>query len=233
MEEKTFSALIERAKQVVQNLDWQIYHTPENLILFLIGEVAELGEYCQWLSKDEIIQGGFDIVVAEEIADVIKNVLYLANTLPLVESLELILIEKIKLDEIECPVAAKFRSKSRYELTKDEPKITHPLPTGSLVVIPPVSDIQAKSLAFNKDRKWEESYCPAILALSIAVKSGYIATYYQRRSKSKKKHSYEQIVWLLADILLDALRLYELLGINNAYEIIKIKFDKDEKRFKE
>ncbi|MGH7450546.1 MAG: hypothetical protein ACRENG_04335, partial [bacterium] len=104
MESETFSALSARAKEVVRNLDWQVYHTPENLTLFLVGEAAELGEYCQWLSKAEINQHELAVAVSEEIADVIKSVLYMANALPLSISLETVLTKKLELDEAEYPV---------------------------------------------------------------------------------------------------------------------------------
>lgn len=65
----------------MQNLRWQTYHTPENLILFLLGEVAEVGEYCQWLSPSEVRRLGLLRKLSEEIIDVIKNILYLGNVL--------------------------------------------------------------------------------------------------------------------------------------------------------
>jgi NTP pyrophosphatase (non-canonical NTP hydrolase) len=232
MESETFSALGERARQVVQSLNWQIYHTPENLTLFLLGEAAELGEYCQWLSKAEIEQLCLADALSEEIADVIKSVLYLANTLPLAVHLESVLIQKLQFDAEAYPIK-KYRDKSRYQVRKTERrKGKIPLvPEDSPSDIPPIATIQRMAWQFVQERAWEQFYDPASLALAIAVKSGEVATCYQRRPKPIK-FAYERMIWALADILLNAMRLCEFMDIQNIFQIVREKLDKDEKRFR-
>lgn len=230
----TFSVLRERAKEIMENLNWQNYHTQENLVLFLLGESAELGEYCQWLSKKDInCRKELKNAVSEEIADVIKNVLYLANSIQLVSNLEELIIRKLELDRYKYPVK-KFKGKSRYQVVKriKRQKRKPPLiPGKKLQNIPLITDLQKRAWKFAKDRKWQRFYSPKSLALAIAVKSGEIAICYQRRP-STIQFSHERTIWALADILISALRLYEFLGVHDIFQIVLKKLNSDEKRFR-
>lgn len=229
---ETFSALRVRAKDIVRNLNWQVYHTPENLTLFLVGEAAELGEYCQWLSTIEINQHDLTVAVSDEIADVIKSVLYLANVLPLAISLETLLIKKLELDETEYPIE-KFKGKSRYQIVKNERRKNElsPIPEDSLPYTPSIAEIQRSAWIFVKNREWDRFYSPASIALAITVKSGEVATCFQRRPKPIRS-PYERLIWALADILLNAIRLCELMDIQDAFQMVRAKLDNDEKRFR-
>ena len=194
---ETFAALSHRARGLVNRVGWQVYHTPENLTLFLLGEAAELGEYCQWLSEDEIREPRFIEGVSAEIADVIKNVLYLTNVLPLTVSLEALISEKIRLDEEKYPLEGSQDSRFQVEERERRKKNPPPLPQREPETAPSVADIQRMSWEFVTRRGWQEFYTPASLALSIAIKSGEVATCYQRRHKPIL-FSYERLMWALA-----------------------------------
>ena len=229
---ETFSDLAQSARKMVQTLDWQTYHTPENLTLFLAGEASELGEYCQWLTKEEITRLGKSSAVEEEIADVIKSILFLANVVLPGISLETLVLRKLTLDAREYSVR-KFRGKSRYYgHGKERRKGTaRPIPTRDVKPAPTVSRLQTKAWKFVEDRRWETYYTPASLALAISVKSGEIATSYQRRLKPTKD-PYKRCIWAMADVLINALRLCTLMGISDPYDMVLKKLRKDAGRFK-
>lgn len=206
----TFSALSDMAREIVRALNWQVYHTPENLTLFLLGEVAEVGEYCQWLTLTKIESLQLRDTVGAEVADVAKNVLYLANILPLGSPLEIetLLSWKLKLDEDEYS-PQEFWKRSRYEVKDSEGNIREerrkrkpmpPLPPNvQTLPVLTVQEIQRKAWQFVLDRGWEEFHTPSSVALALAVKSGEVATCYQRRPKPIE-YAFERMIIALADV---------------------------------
>jgi NTP pyrophosphatase (non-canonical NTP hydrolase) len=229
---KTLSSLAGIGREVVHEADWELYHTPENITLFLLGEVGEVGEYCQWLSKEALKAHGLLEDVTEEIADVIKNVLFLVNVLPLKVSIERLLVRKLELDAEEYP-ASMFKGKSRYEVEDEERRKQGipVLPEVELEALPIVEEIQARAWTFVVERDWQQYYGTANLALAMAVKSGEVATTYQRRAGEPTESPYETMIWALADILLTALRLCSYLDVENTYDLVLGKLEKDRERF--
>lgn len=63
--------------------DWGKFHSPKNLAMALVVEVAELAEHFQWLSSDESKSFPYTelTLVGEEIADVFIYLLYLSDAL--------------------------------------------------------------------------------------------------------------------------------------------------------
>jgi NTP pyrophosphatase (non-canonical NTP hydrolase) len=229
---KTFSLLATIGREVVREADWELYHTPENITLFLLGEVGEVGEYCQWLSKEALEAQGLLEDVTEEIADVIKNVLFLANVLPLHVSLERLIVRKLELDKEAYPVSL-FKGKSRYEVEEEERRKqgVPALPEDELDELPTLEDLQSRAWSFVRERDWQQYYGAANLALALAVKSGEVATTYQRRAGEPTESPYETMIWALADILLTALRLCSYLDVENTYDLVLAKLEKDRERF--
>ncbi len=60
-----------RHKKFVAERNWQKHQSPKNLVMALTGEVGELVEHFQWLSREESwqVSGGKKEAVAEELAD--------------------------------------------------------------------------------------------------------------------------------------------------------------------
>ena len=52
----TFTDICIKCQSMVEKLNWQTYHTPENLSSILIGEIGELSELCVWLTKEQITE---------------------------------------------------------------------------------------------------------------------------------------------------------------------------------
>lgn len=51
--ETDFERLKERVRQFVSERDWGQFHSPKNLSMALIVEVAELVEHFQWLTEEQ------------------------------------------------------------------------------------------------------------------------------------------------------------------------------------
>jgi NTP pyrophosphatase (non-canonical NTP hydrolase) len=228
----TLSHLRARAKKVVRILGWEIYHTPENLTFFLIGEAAELGELCQWVTRDEIrtIPGLLDCV-QEEIADVVKCVLYLTEAIRPPTHLENLILSKLKIDEKNFPVGL-FKGKSKYEIInpKTKKESIPDIPKGGRLRRISTGQIQKRAWKLVTDRDWEKFYTPASLALAISKNCGEVATCYQRRIKPVKC-LYQRTVWALADVLINIMRLCEYLEISDIHPLVLKKLEADEKRF--
>jgi dCTP diphosphatase len=50
---KTFEQLRDDLRQFAAERDWDQFHSPKNLSMALIAEVAELVEHFQWLSEEQ------------------------------------------------------------------------------------------------------------------------------------------------------------------------------------
>lgn len=53
MPEDTFEQLKVRLRQFATERDWDQFHSPKNLSMALIAEVAELVEHFQWLTEEQ------------------------------------------------------------------------------------------------------------------------------------------------------------------------------------
>ncbi|MFC1635542.1 hypothetical protein ACFL5Z_11930 [Planctomycetota bacterium] len=232
MEVHSFSRLRARSTEVVQDLGWEIYNTPENNTLFLIGEAAELAELCQWVTKEEITtQLGLLACVREEIGDVVKCVLNLVEAIRLPTHLETVILEKLRQDEENFPVNL-FEGKSKYQVINPKrKKETFPdIPRGGRQPRISTGKLQERAWKLVQDRDWEKFYTPASLALAIFKSCGEVATCYQWRVKSMKR-PYQRTVWALADILINVMRLCEYLKVGDVYDVVLNKLEADGKRF--
>jgi NTP pyrophosphatase (non-canonical NTP hydrolase) len=230
-QQKTFSCLRKRAKEVVDNLRWARYHTPDNLSLFLIGEVAEFGEHCQWASFEQMQEKDMFSFVCEEMADIVKCVIYLTNALELEVAIEKLLINKI---EVESQIYTLSKAKKisnyltnnqYYNLNYYAEVFTKEQSTNIQLI-----DIQGMVWNFVSKQELEHIYNPTNLALAIAIKGGQIATCYQNRVV-QAQNDRRQVFLALADILISVMLFSEYLAIKDLDMIIWNKFNKDEDRY--
>jgi NTP pyrophosphatase (non-canonical NTP hydrolase) len=228
--EDTLDELGKQAKILVQKAGWEIYHTPENLVLFLVGEAAELGEYSQWLTEEKIDELNLTVPLLDELADVIKNVIYLHNVLPL-PPLDKLIFRKIEFDEIEYE-PKEFEGKSRYEMRLKERRKGIIPEIGELNDLQSLSfiELQEKCWSFVIKRNWELFYNPASLALAISVKAGEIATCFQRRPKPLEQ-PFDRVAWAMADVLINCFRYSSIFRCENLFQRIADKFAEDTSRF--
>jgi NTP pyrophosphatase (non-canonical NTP hydrolase) len=110
----TLAQLREIARRFVDDRDWQQFHSPKNLSMSMIVEAAELMEHFQWIDDAESRRVADDpqkfAKVREELADVLLNVLVMANELDL--DLSEALREKMLKNEAKYPAEL---SRGRYE----------------------------------------------------------------------------------------------------------------------
>jgi len=75
----------QKLRAFAQERDWDVYHTPKNLVMALTGEVGELAEIFQWLSPDEaaaiMTTPRQAENVRDELADILTYVLRLSDIL--------------------------------------------------------------------------------------------------------------------------------------------------------
>ena len=70
--------LIQQVRAFRRERDWEQYHSPKNLVMALVVEVAELAEHFQWLTQEQsrtLPSERLD-AIRQEIGDVL---IYLAN----------------------------------------------------------------------------------------------------------------------------------------------------------
>ena len=84
-EQTSVQQLRQQVQTFVDQRQWNRYHTPRNLVMALVVEVAELMELFQWRTDQEAArimeQPQVAEAVQDELADVLCYVLALANTL--------------------------------------------------------------------------------------------------------------------------------------------------------
>jgi NTP pyrophosphatase (non-canonical NTP hydrolase) len=230
---KTFSNLRKDCYELVEKLNWQTYHTPENLASILVGEVGELAELCVWLTKEQIIEKkSLNKNVTEELADVVKATLYLFNSLHLDLSLETLVSRKLEYEDIRYPIA-EFKGLSKYEkLTVDEEKKTKTLalPKKNIRKIYTIDELESWAWDNSRGRSWDTYYTPASLCLGIFEDCSKIYTSFQRRTNKLDK-PFEKLVWAISGILILTLRMHTFLGLADYYGIVEKKLKKDLKRF--
>lgn len=76
-------ALKLRLRQFAETRDWDQFHSPKNLSMALIAEVAELVEHFQWLTEEESAKLPHDKAaeVTQELADILIYLIRLADKL--------------------------------------------------------------------------------------------------------------------------------------------------------
>ncbi len=229
---KTLSNLQVEAKELVKRLDWQSYHTPENLLLFLFSEVSELGEYCTWTRIDDLKQSPMYGMVKEEVADVFKGIIFVLNSIQYKTPIETLIRHKIELDEKEYPKKL-YDGKHRYEVKIDTRTYGDSLQNLKSITtdFKAIKEIQADVWEFSQQRDWVKFYTPASLVLALAVKVGQVAVAYQKRQKPKENME-EYAVFAMTSAIITLLRFCTLVGIEDVYDITLAKIQKDEGRFK-
>lgn len=69
------NALQATLRQFAAERDWQAFHTPKNLAMALMIEAAELAEIFQWMTPEQSQAAHTDLVLQEQIADEVADVL--------------------------------------------------------------------------------------------------------------------------------------------------------------
>jgi len=84
--------------------DWQQFHSPKNLAMALIAEVAELIEHFQWLTEEQSRQltPGKKAAVRLELADILIYLIRTADQLDI--DLVAAALDKIRINEQRYPV---------------------------------------------------------------------------------------------------------------------------------
>lgn len=75
--------LRDKLRKFAEARDWEQFHSPKNLSMALMVEVAELMEHFQWLTEDQTanLDAEKQAVVAEELADVLLYLVRLSDRL--------------------------------------------------------------------------------------------------------------------------------------------------------
>ena len=107
---------MDRLEEITQKLlafrderDWEQFHTPKDLALALSVEAAELNELFLWRKEGEPVD---ESRVAEELADVMAYVIYLANRYDL--DLPTIMARKIEQNALKYPIDESRGNATKY-----------------------------------------------------------------------------------------------------------------------
>jgi dCTP diphosphatase len=75
--------LRDKLRAFAEMRDWDQFHSPKNLSMALMVEVAELMEHFQWLTEEQSgnLDDGKKVVVAEELADILLYLIRLSDKL--------------------------------------------------------------------------------------------------------------------------------------------------------
>jgi len=94
--------------------DWNQFHSPKNLSMALIAEVAELIEHFQWVSEKDsyILDEQKRIDVSDEIADILLYLVRLSDQLN-IDPLEAA-FKKIKKNAVKYPVLQAKGNNKKY-----------------------------------------------------------------------------------------------------------------------
>lgn len=103
-------------QKLVEEREWQKFHTPKNLSMALAGESAELLELFQWLTEEEswkIMQDAKKAqAVKHELADILLYLIRLSDVLKV--DLTEAVVEKLKLNQAKYPVHLSRGSAKKY-----------------------------------------------------------------------------------------------------------------------
>lgn len=94
-----------------QKRNWEQFHNPKDLAISISIESSELLENFQWKSSEEALDLKKDDI-ADELADVLIYSIYMAETLNL--SLEELIQNKLKKNELKYPVEKAYGKKDKY-----------------------------------------------------------------------------------------------------------------------
>ena len=114
MSAESLEQLAERLRQFADERDWEQFHSPKNLSMALLVEVAEIAEHFQWLTEQQ--SRGLDAAkkgdVAQELADTLIYLVRLADQLgiDLLDAAE----RKLALNEQKYPVDQVRGSPKKY-----------------------------------------------------------------------------------------------------------------------
>jgi len=94
--------------------DWNQFHSPKNLSMALMVEVAELMEHFQWLTEaqTENLDSEKKAVVAEELADILLYLVRISDKLDV--NLTEAALRKLKKNEVKYPAAQVRGSAKKY-----------------------------------------------------------------------------------------------------------------------
>ena len=112
MSAESLEQLAEHLRRFAEERDWEQFHSPKNLSMALLVEVAEIAEHFQWLTEQQSrdLDAAKKEAVAQELADAL---IYLVR---LADQLEIALLEaaehKLALNEQKYP-AEKVRGSSK------------------------------------------------------------------------------------------------------------------------
>ena len=75
--------LRDKLRRFAEERDWDQFHSPKNLCMALMVEVAELMEHFQWLTEAQSreLDHGNKAIVAEELADILLYLVRLSDKL--------------------------------------------------------------------------------------------------------------------------------------------------------
>ena len=106
--------LTKKLRRFALERDWDRFHSPKNLSMALVAEVAELIEHFQWLTEEQSaeLSPGKLAEVEQELADILLYLIRIADKLNvnLLRAAE----EKIALNEKKYPVDKVRGSAKRY-----------------------------------------------------------------------------------------------------------------------
>lgn len=95
----SFDDIQSTIRKFVHERDWKQYHTPKNLCISLMIELAELSEHFQWKTDQDVLQMLTDPKkkeeIGEEIADVFSYLLSLCDSL----DVDLLAVTKNKMEK--------------------------------------------------------------------------------------------------------------------------------------
>jgi len=114
MSAESLEQLAERLRQFADERDWEQFHSPKNLSMALLVEVAEIAEHFQWLTEQQSrdLATAKKEEVAHELADALIYLVRLADQLG-IELLEAA-GRKLALNEVRYPAERVRGSPKKY-----------------------------------------------------------------------------------------------------------------------
>jgi NTP pyrophosphatase (non-canonical NTP hydrolase) len=114
MSAESLEQLAEHLRRFAAERDWEQFHSPKNLSMALLVEVAEIAEHFQWLTEQQSrdIDAARKEAVAQELADALIYLVRLADQLEidLLEAAE----HKLPLNEAKYPAEKVRGSPKKY-----------------------------------------------------------------------------------------------------------------------
>lgn len=94
-------------RRLVEERDWQQFHTPENLAKSISIEAAELLELFQWSEPSDVEE------IKDELADVLTYCILLADKYDL--EIETLVLEKLEKTKAKYPIDKSFGRSEKYD----------------------------------------------------------------------------------------------------------------------